>query len=157
MSSDLEMAAFIGLDWADQQHVIRLRVAGSAPVESQLLDQKPETLRSWIGQLRQRFGGRPVAIALEQSRGSLLYALMNVDFLLLYPVNPQNLAQFRKAFYPSGAKDDPQDALLLLEMLEKHRDRLRVWVPDDADTRCLRLLAENRRKLVSFREARAAL
>ena len=134
MSSDLEIAAFIGLDWADQQHVIRLRVTGSAPVEAQLLDQKPETLRSWIGQLRQRFGGRPVAIALEQSRGSLLYALMNVDFLLLYPVNPQNLAQFRKAFYPSGAKDDPQDALLLLEMLEKHRDRLRVWVPDDADT-----------------------
>ncbi len=46
MSSDLEIAAFIGLDWADQQHVIRLRVAGSAPVEAQLLDQKPETLRS---------------------------------------------------------------------------------------------------------------
>ena len=153
MSSDLEIAAFIGLDWADQQHVIRLRVAGLATVETQLLDQKPETLRAWIGQLRQRFGGRPVALALEQSRGSLLYALMNVDFLLLYPVNPQNLAQYRKAFYPSGAKDDPQDALLLLEMLEKHRDRLRVWVPDDADTRCLRLLAENRRKLVNHRTA----
>jgi len=153
MSSDLEIAAFIGLDWADQQHVIRLRMAGSASVEAQLLDQKPETLQTWIGQLRQRFGGRPVAIALEQSRGSLLYALMNVDFLRLYPVNPQNLAQFRKAFYPSGAKDDPQDALLLLEMLEKHRDRLRVWVPDDASTRCLRLLAENRRKLVNRRTA----
>jgi transposase len=153
MSSDLNIAAFIGLDWADQQHVIRLRVAGSTAVENQLLDQKPETLRAWIAQLRQRFGARPVAIALEQSRGSLLYALMNVDFLLLYPVNPQNLAQYRKAFYPSGAKDDPQDALLLLEMLEKHRDRLRVWVPDDASTRCLRLLAENRRKLVNRRTA----
>jgi hypothetical protein len=102
MSSDLEIAAFVGLDWADQQHVIRLRVTGSAPVESQLLDQKPETLRSWIGQLRQRFGGRPVAIALEQSRGSLLYALMNVDFLLLYPVNPQNPAQFAKPSTPAA-------------------------------------------------------
>jgi len=153
MPTNLEIAAFIGLDWADQQHVIRLRVAGSETVEAQRLDQKPETLRTWIGQLRQRFGARPVAIALEQSRGSLLYALMNVDFLLLYPVNPQSLAQYRKAFYPSGAKDDPQDALLLLEMLEKHRDRLRVWGPDDADTRCLRLLAENRRKLVNRRTA----
>jgi transposase len=153
MSSDIEIAAFIGLDWADQQHVIRLRAGGSAVLESQILDQKPESLQAWIGQLRQRFGGRPVAIALEQSRGSLLYALMNVDFLRLYPVNPQNLAKYRKAFYSSGAKDDPQDALLLLEMLEKHRDRLRVWVPDEADTRCLRLLAENRRKLVNRRTA----
>jgi hypothetical protein len=74
MSSDLEIAAFIGLDWADQQHVIRLRVASSTAIEAQILDQKPETLQAWIGQLRQRFGGRPVAIALEQSRGSLLYA-----------------------------------------------------------------------------------
>ena len=74
---------------------------------------------------------------------------MTVDFLLLYPVNPQNLAQYRKAFYPSGTKDDPQEALLLLEMLEKHRDRWRVWVPDDASTRCLRLLAENRRQLLN--------
>ncbi|MGH7219196.1 MAG: IS110 family transposase [Nitrospiraceae bacterium] len=153
MSSDIEMAAFIGLDWADQQHVIRLRAAGSAAVEAQFLDQKPESLRAWIAQLRQRFAGRPVAIALEQSRGSLLYALMSVDFLRLYPVNPQSLAKFRKAFYSSGAKDDPQDAQLLLEMLEKHRDRLRVWVPDDADTRCLRLLAESRRKLVNRRTA----
>jgi transposase len=153
MSSDITIAAFIGLDWADQQHVIRLRVAGSNGIEAQTLDQKPESLQAWIGQLRQRFGGRPVAIALEQSRGSLLYALMNVDFLRLYPVNPQNLAKYRKAFYSSGAKDDPQDALLLLEMLEKHRDRLRVWVPDDASTRCLRLLAENRRKLVHRRTA----
>lgn len=153
MSSDSNIAAFVGLDWADQQHVIRLRATDSARVEAQVLDQKPESLQAWVRQLRQRFAGRPVAIALEQSRGSLLYALMNVDFLLLYPVNPQNLAKFRKAFYSSGAKDDPQDALLLLEMLEKHRERLRVWVPDNADTRCLRLLAENRRKLVNRRTA----
>jgi transposase len=153
MQSNVEIAAFIGLDWADQQHVVRLRVAGSATLESQILDQKPDSLRAWIEQLRQRFGGRPVAVALEQSRGSLLYALMNIDFLRLYPINPQNLAKYRQAFYSSGAKDDPQDALLLLELLEKHRDRLRVWVPDEVDTRCLRLLAENRRKLVNQRTA----
>ena len=112
MSSNLTIAAFIGLDWADQQHVIRLRAAGSAQVEAQVVDQKPESLRVWIQQLRQRFGGRPVALALEQSRGSLLYALMNVDFLLLYPINPQNLAQYRKAFYPSGARGEGASPIL---------------------------------------------
>jgi transposase len=153
MSSDSELAAFIGLDWADQQHVICLRAAGSDPVETSVLDQKPESLQAWIQQLRMRFGGRPVALILEQSRGALLYALMDVDFLRLYPVNPQTLAKFRKALYPSGAKDDPTDAALLLELLEKHRDHLRVWVPDDPDTRCLRLLSEARRKLVDQKTA----
>jgi transposase len=153
MSSDSEIAAFIGLDWADQQHVICLRAAGSDQVESLVVDQKPESLQAWIQQLRLRFGGRPVAIILEQSRGALLYALMDVDFLRLYPVNPQTLAKFRKALYPSGAKDDPTDAALLLELLEKHREHLRVWVPDDPDTRCLRLLSEARRKLVNQKTA----
>src|SRR5262245_13220520 len=80
MSSHLEIAAYIGLDWADQQHVIRLRAEGSTQIEARVLDQKPESLRAWVQELRQRFPGRRVAIALEQSRGSLLYALMNVDF-----------------------------------------------------------------------------
>jgi hypothetical protein len=69
MSSDSEIAAFIGLDWADQQHVICLRAAGCDQVESLVVDQKPESLQAWIQQLRLRFGGRPVAIILEQSRG----------------------------------------------------------------------------------------
>lgn len=153
MNPETEIAAFIGLDWADQQHVIYLRAADCSRPESSVLDQKPESLRAWIQQLRGRFGGRPVAIALEQSRGALLYALMEVDFLRLYPINPQTLAKFRKAFYPSGAKDDPDDAQLLLELLEKHRHRLRVWVPDDPDTRCLRLLSEERRQLVDQKTA----
>ncbi len=66
-------------------------------VEYLVVDQKPESLQAWIQQLRLRFGGRPVAIILEQSRGALLYALMDVDFLRLYPVNLLTLAKFRKA------------------------------------------------------------
>ena len=153
MSFDSEMAAFIGLDWADQQHVICLRAADSSQIETSVLDQKPESLQAWVQQLRLRFAGRPVALILEQSRGGLLYALMDVDFLRLYPINPQTLAKFRKALYPSGAKDDPTDAALLLELLEKHREHLHVRVPDDPDTRCLRLLNEARRKLVNQKTA----
>jgi len=117
------------------------------------VDQTPEALQNWIQQLRDRFAGRPVAIAVEQKRGALIYALMHVDFLYLYPVNPQTLSQFRKAFYPSGAKDDPIDADLLLEILMTHRQHLRVWVPDDVLTRSIQLLTEDRRGLVDERTA----
>ena len=150
---NLEIAAFVGLDWADQKHVITLQEANSDRRQCFTLDQTPEALQNWIQLLRERFAGRAVAVAVEQKRGALIYALMHVDFLHLYPVNPQTLSQFRKAFYPSGAKDDPIDADLLLDILMMHRQRLRVWVPDDVLTRSIQLLTEDRRHLVDERTA----
>src|SRR6266850_1059152 len=149
----VELAAFVGLDWADQSHVVTLQEAGSDRRERSTLDQTPEALQTWTQQLRARFGGKPVAIAVEQVRGALIYALMHVDFLHIYPVNPQTLAKMRQAFYPSGAKDDPRDADLLLEVLMTHRQHLRVWVPDDVLTRSIQLLTEGRRHLVDERTA----
>jgi transposase len=150
---DIELAAFVGLDWADQKHVVTLQPADGGQRQRFTLDQTPEALQNWINLLRDRFAGHPVAIAVEQKRGALIYALMHVDFLRLYAVNPQTLAQFRKAFYPSGAKDDPVDADLLLEILMTHRQHLRVWVPDDVLTRSIQLLTEDRRRLVDERTA----
>jgi len=149
----IEIVAFVGLDWADQKHAVSLQEASSDQRQRFTLDQTPEALQSWIQLLRNRFAGQPVAIAVEQKRGALIYALMHVDFLRLYPVNPQTLSQFRKAFYPSGAKDDPVDADLLLEILIAHRQHLRVWVPDDELTRSIQLLTEDRRHLVDERTA----
>src|SRR5947208_3534647 len=150
---NVEIAAFVGLDWADQKHVVSLQEADSDQRQRFTLDQTPEALQNWIQQLRDRFAGRPVAIAVEQKRGALIYALMHVDFLYLYPVNPQTVAKLRQAFYPSGAKDDPTDADLLLEILMTHRQHLRVWVPDDVLTRSIQLLTEDRRGLVDERTA----
>ena len=66
----------------------------------------------------------------------------------IYPVNPESLAKFRKALYPSGAKSDPTDAELLGQMVRQNPGRFRAWVPGDEQTRSLQLLAEGRRKLV---------
>jgi len=151
LTASSEIVAWIGLDWADQEHVYRLQAAASDSVEAGVFSQKPEALHAWVARLRARFPQGQVAVALEQSRGALIYALMNYDFLLLYPVAPQVLARYRKAFCPSGAKSDPEDADLLLELLRCHRDRLRPWAPDDTLTRHLRLLVEQRRKLVDDR------
>ena len=43
----------------------------------------------WIGQLQQRFGAKGKnLVCLEQSRGALIYHLMDYDCFELYPVNP---------------------------------------------------------------------
>ena len=46
----------------------------------------------WVAQLRERFGGRSVAIALEQSRGALIHALLSYDFIVIYPLHPTTVA-----------------------------------------------------------------
>jgi transposase len=150
-ADQIDFAAYVGLDWADQEHAVCLQASDSAKVETYVIKQTAQSLGEWANQLRARFGGRKVAVCLEQSKGALIYALMSYDFLVLYPVNPQTLAQYRKAFRTSGAKDDPDDAGSLLEIVKLHRDRLRAWVPDDVQTRTIQMLVENRRSIVGER------
>jgi len=145
--------AWIGLDWADETHAVCLQATGSADLESSALKQTPEALQLWVAGLRCRFPQGKVAIALEQSRGALFYALMTQDFLQLYPIPPQALADYRQALYPSGSKHDPGDAQLLLEFLRKHSERFHPWVADTPATREIALLVQYRRKLVNQRTA----
>lgn len=146
-----EFAAFLAIDWADQKHDWMLRSAAGGRVEQGQLEHTPEAIQAWAAQLRQRFGGQPIAVCLEQSRGALIYQLSVYPELVLYPVHPQTVAHYRRAWHPSGAKDDPLDTELLLEILEKHRGHLRPLVPDSQPTRKLRLLVELRRRLVDER------
>jgi transposase len=151
MTETLHLAARIGIDWADAEHAVALQEAGSSRVEKAQLPHTPEALAEWASGLRQRFGGRFVGICLETSHGPLVHALLEYEFVVLYPVNPRALKRFRETFGTGGAKDDPDDAGLLLELLLKHEDRLRRWLPDDSETRALARLAQARRKAVDLR------
>lgn len=151
MEKGFDCAAFVGLDWADQEHAFCILPADGGAAQHGVLKQQAEAIADWVSALRKRFGERRVAICLEQSRGALIYTLMAYDFLVLCPVNPAQLAAYRKALYPSGAKDDPTDAELLARFVREHRDQVRVWQPDDETTRGLRLLCEQRRAWVGQR------
>jgi transposase len=145
---DNEFAAFVAIDWADQKHVWALATADSTSSECGSLEHRPEAIEVWAAELRLRFAGRLVAVALEQSRGALVFMLTKYEHLVIFPVHPTALANYRKSFRPSGAKDDPQDAGLLLDILVRHREKLRRLNPDTVETRTLQFLVEERRKLV---------
>lgn len=146
-----EFAALIGLDWADQKHDVALLECGATRTECCQLVHTPEAIDAWASELRQRFGGQPVAVCFEQTRGAIAYALLKYDFLVLFPLPPARLTKYREAFTSSGAKDDPTDAAFLLDYLLRHREHLRPWRPDTRETRELRLLAEYRRDAVDQR------
>jgi Transposase len=92
-------------------------------------------VEAWVGQLCQRFGNRPIAVAVEQVKGALVFMLSKYEPLHLFPVPPAMSAKMREALYPSGAKDDPRDADLLVDLLLQHRDKLRRLSPDSEATR----------------------
>ncbi len=143
-----QFAAFVGIDWADQKHVWCLQAVDSGKRESGELEHTPEAVEAWVGQLCQRFSHRPIAVAVEQSRGALVFMLAKYEPLHLFPVPSTMSASMRKALYPSGSKDDPRDADVLLDLLLQHRDKLRRLSPDTEATRRVQNLVEERRKLV---------
>ena len=153
VSQEPHFAAFVGIDWADQKHVWCLQAAGSEKRESGELEHTPEAVEAWVGQLGQRFGNRPIAVAVEQSRGALVFMLSKYGPFHLFPVPAQMAASMRQALYPSGAKDDPRDADLLLDLLLQHRNKLRRLSPDSEATHRVQNLVEERRKLVDEKTA----
>jgi len=146
---EVEFAAFVGIDWADQKHAWALQIPGHLDVERGDLDHTPEAVAFWATELARRFAGRLIAVALEQSRGSLVFMLTKYAHLVLFPVHPTTLSDYRKGFRPSGAKSDPSDAGLLVDLLVRHREKLRRLNPDTEQTRSLQFLVEARRKFVN--------
>ena len=143
-----EIAAFVGIDWADGEHEVCLKPCDGGPIESLRLKQTPEALSEWAHSLRDRFGGRKIALAVELHKGPLVYGLMSYEWLVLYPINPKALSNYRGAFSVSGAKCDRSDAELLMDLVYSHRDKVREWAPEDERTRQLRMLVEHRRGVV---------
>lgn len=146
-----EFAAFVGIDWAERKHVFALRDDKPERIEVGEIEHTPEAVDAWAMELSRRFGERPIAVALEQVRGALVFMLTKYRHLVIFPVHPATRANYRKSFRPSGAKGDPHDASLLLDFLIRHPDKLRPIQPDTPETRTLRFLVEERRKLVEER------
>jgi transposase len=147
-TAEPDWAAFAAIDWASRKHFWSLAPCDGGPPESGTLDNTPEAGELWAMALRQRFAARPIAVAIEQKRGAVIYLLAKYAHFVVYPVPPSMAASYRQAFFPSGAKNDPGDAGLLLEILLHHRQRLRPRQPDTPATRLLQFLVEQRRQLV---------
>jgi len=140
--------AYIGIDWADRKHDIALYDCASDSWQESVIPSRPQDLLDWVNLLRARYGEGRIAVAMEQKRGPLLYALCQYENLVLFPINPRTVANYRKAFQPSRAKSDPVDARLLVELMPKHPDKLERWVAGCPQTRALRQWVESRRMLV---------
>ncbi len=143
---------FVGIDWADEEHALCI-IAPDGTTKNLTLKQDADEIQQWVLQTQQQFAGCDIRIAIEQSKGALVHALLNFGDLHLYPINPKQAANFRTALAPSGKKDDPGDAEMLALFLQCHLKKLRPWKPDSSETRQIANLSELRRKLVDDRKS----
>src|SRR5947207_11691553 len=124
-SSEPDFAALVAIDWGHDKHAWVAQEVQTGARERGELEARPEVVDAWITAYLARYPGRRIAVALEQKRGALLYTLMKYEQLTVYPIHGATASKFRAALHPSGSKDDPKDADLLLALLGQHRDRLR--------------------------------
>ncbi len=151
MNTTKDFAATIGWDWADKKHDLWLCACGDNKPEHLVLAHTPEAIHEWVAKMRTRFEGRPIAVCVETSRGPVISALLAYDFIVIFPINPKALKNYRAAFSVAGAKDDRSDARLLEEYVRLHRHKLRAIQPDTELTRTIAGLVEARRQLVDER------
>jgi hypothetical protein len=144
-------AAFIGMDWGDQEHVYRILDNKLQEIKEHKLSQCPDILQKWVTALQERHPGEKIDIAIEQSKGAVINFLMQYDFFVIFVINPKLAAKYRQAFKSSGAKDDGNDSGFILDILTKHRDKLTPLKIEDDTTRTLQILTEKRRNAVNER------
>lgn len=75
-----------------------------------------------------------IAVAVGLKKGSVVFALQKYLFITIFPVHALSLAHYRQAFPPSGAKDDPQDAELALELMLRYPQKIKAIKPDNVNT-----------------------
>ena len=145
-----QYTAIIGMDWADRKHDVCVQATASRQRKTYQIQHKAEKIDEWARSLHRRYGGL-IAVALELSKGPIVSALQKYDFFVIFPIDPTTLANYRKTFTPSGAKDDPTDAELALDLLLCHPDHFQALKPQSVEMRTLMTLVEQRRRLVSDR------
>jgi transposase len=146
----MNWVACVGIDWGDKEHAYVIS-GRDGTKSSGKMSSSSEDVHRWVMETRARFPKGTIVIVVEQGRWSLIYALMGYEFFALVPINPRASKAYRDSLRLSGASSDPVDAALICEFGIKHLAELRVWRPDDAETRRIRLLTEQRRALVDQR------
>ena len=142
---------YIGIDWADQEHMVWVGDETGQCVKEELVKQEAgelSTLGRWL--VERQNEGTVLWAAIEKPHGRI------VDFLLdhnvvVYPINPKSLDRARDRFRTSSSKSDPFDARVLAEFLRTDHGHLRALLPSSEQAQELKLLTRDHRRLVEAR------
>ena len=101
---EIQYAAFLAIDWADEKHVWSLQEANSSTRERGEVNSMPEAIEAWVAQMSQRFAGRPIALAVEQTRGAAVRALAFKWIRVIYRCWKERVAYDENVYLAALAK-----------------------------------------------------
>lgn len=116
----------IGIDWAEDFHVVALGRLGEGVIEVLRVDHQPAAVDALVARIaRLEPDPAEVRVVLETRHGLLVEALADAGYVVV-PVNPELVARRRG---PARKKDDAEDArIACLIALDRH-ERLRPLIP----------------------------
>lgn len=122
---------YVGIDWADDHHDVHVTDDSAKALVSFRISHSyegMEKLRKQLGKLSDKPDN--VLVAIESHHGLLIYALLEAGYIV-YPINPKAMDRYRDRYRMSSSKSDPQDAMVLANIL---RTDLHLYKPLPKET-----------------------
>ncbi len=139
---------FVGVDLSDETFDSSMVDASGNVVSISVFDFNDDGFYSFIDWLRKhKLSSENCLVGMENPRSRLVDFLIQRQHTVL-SVNPKALSRYRESRFPSNAKSDSDDAHLIADYIREHQKVLRpICIPDEK-IRELRLLLEDRDRLV---------
>jgi len=147
MITAMKYAVYVGLDWADKKHDVCIQANEQSKRDFQVIEHSPESIDRWVKYLHKKYNGK-IAIAIELNKGPIVFALQKYSFVTVFPIHAATLAKYRETFTASGAKNDPRDAEIALDLLLNYPEKFKPLERQSDAIRKLEVLVEKRRDLV---------
>lgn len=127
------MAAYCGIDWAENHHDIALIDHDGALLAQRRISDDAHGFDQLLELLAEHgdTAEDPIPVALETGRG-LLVAALRTGRREVYAVNPLSAARYRDRHHLSRAKSDAADARVLADILRTDRHAHRP-LPEDSE------------------------
>lgn len=133
------MQVYIGIDWSETKHDVVFMNEAGAELAGLTIPH------SWDGFVqfdaeRQQLGLEPAdcLVGLETAHNLFIDYLWSQAYPRVYVLPPNQVKSNQGRFRQSQARDDPEDARLIADILRTDRGRLQPWHPDSLLTRQIR-------------------
>ena len=144
---------FAGIDWSDRDLEYHLRTPeGQVRVRGSVAPD-PEGLQELFARLETHASPQEIAIGIEACHAAWIQHLLDRGYRV-YAFNPKAVDAFRQALSAAGNKCDRIDAKVLAMYLTSVHGELRPLCPDTEEIVTLRILCQDRVKLVEERTAK---
>lgn len=108
---------YAGIDWAGDHHDVYVTDGSAVALDSFRIIHSYEgieKLKTRLGRLSSK--PEDIFVAIESHHGLLIYALLEAGYTV-YPINPKAMDRYRDRYRMSSSKSDPQDAMVLANIL----------------------------------------